>query len=398
MRLIATGLFTACLLTTSAAVASDADRAHALIDEVAKAYRDAPTITDTITLDLDGEQSIMRLRFGQDNKRVQFDVPGYAIMVIDGKLMVTSEAVPNKYMESEIEGTVTEALIATFGSPESIPFHFVMRDNRGMEAYLNSLTFGFLHQPQISGFTPAGDNDSDHHVVSLSDAHGDAFVHIHPETKLIRKIRAELPPIPGMGNEKINVTVTTDPVIADELADAIAFDPGDRTAVDSPDKLVPQMIEVGAAAPDFSLPNLDGEKVTLSDLRGKIVVLDFWATWCIPCIRVLPDVERFAKWAKDEGLPVRVFAVNVWEHRGDTREERTQIASEFWKERGFELENLMDYDDSLINAMAIDSIPTTVVIDPEGRVHEVHVGYTPRIFDMLKQIITAALDEASTEG
>jgi TRAP-type mannitol/chloroaromatic compound transport system permease large subunit len=86
MRLIATGLLTACLLVTSAHAIAGERQAKALLEEVGKAYRNAPTLTDTMTLDLDGERHTMRLRFDKDNKRAQFDVPGYAIMAIDGNL------------------------------------------------------------------------------------------------------------------------------------------------------------------------------------------------------------------------------------------------------------------------------------------------------------------------
>jgi cytochrome c biogenesis protein CcmG, thiol:disulfide interchange protein DsbE len=397
MRLIATGCIAAILTVTASSAASDAEKGRALLEEVGKAYRNAPTITDTITLDLDGEKSTLRLRFDKDNKRVQFDVPGYAIMAIDGNLIVTSDAVPNKYMKAEIEGTLTDTLISIFGSPESMPFHFVMRDNRGIDEYMNSLTLGFLLNPRITGFTPAGTDGSDHHVLSLSDSHANATVHVDPKTYFIHKIRAVLPPIPGMDDNEMVATVSTSPVVGDELAAAITFDPGDREMVDSPDMLVPQMIEVGDAVPDFTLPALKGSEVSLSSLRGNVVVLDFWATWCIPCIRALPDVDRFAQWAKENDLPVKVYAVNVWEHRGETPAKRKEIVREFWGTHNFKIENLFDYDDSFIHKLGIDTIPTTVIIDPNGRVFEVHIGLPmgTSVFDHLKHAVNAALEEAT---
>lgn len=395
MRLIATGTLTFGLLAgfvANSPASADTGPARTAIEEVSKAYRNAPTLTDTITLDLDGDQTMLRLRFDKDNKRVQFDVPGFAVMVIDGELLVTSEAASNKYMKADIDGTITNTLVSVFGSPESIPFHFVMRENLGVDAYLNALTLGFLQNPEISGFIRAGGADQDDHVLMLSDGHGDARVYIDPATNLIRKVHTELPPVSGMGGENVEVVVTTDPVLAEDLSEPIAFDPGNRQQVDSPDKLVPRMIEAGDPAPDFSLPNMDGEEVSLSSLRGNLIVIDFWATWCVPCIRALPEVERFAAWVAEEGLPVKVYAVNVMEHRGNTLEERKEIAGEFWQERGFELENLMDYDDAFINELGINSIPTTLIIDGQGKVYDVHVGYSPQMFDMLKHTVQKAID------
>jgi cytochrome c biogenesis protein CcmG, thiol:disulfide interchange protein DsbE len=381
---------------TATSAASDAEKARALLEEVGKAYRNAPTLTDTITLDLDGEKSTLRLRFDKDNKRVQFDVPAtpsWQSTASDRHQRCRAEQIH----EGRDRRDADRHADLDFGSPESMPFHFVMRENRGIDEYMNSLTLGFLLNPRITGFTPAGTDGSDHHVLSLSDSHANATVHVDPRTYFIHKIRAVLPPIPGMDDNEMVATVSTSPVVADELAAAITFDPGDREMVDSPDMLVPQMIEVGDAVPDFTLPALKGSEVSLSSLRGNVVVLDFWATWCIPCIRALPDVDRFAQWAKENDLPVKVYAVNVWEHRGETPAKRKEIVQEFWGTHNFKIENLFDYDDSFIHKLGIDTIPTTVIIDPNGRVFEVHIGLPmgTSVFDHLKHAVNAALEEAT---
>lgn len=68
-------------------------------------------------------------------------------------------------------------------------------------------------------------------------------------------------------------------------------------------------IKVGAVAPDFSMVLVDGSKVSLADLRGKVVVLNFWATWCVPCRKELPLLDAYYATQKDAGL--RVFAVTT---------------------------------------------------------------------------------------
>jgi len=75
MRLFAIGMLTACLTSAATAAPDDTERARALLEDVGAAYRSAPTLSDTLTLDFDGEQNTMRLRFGKDNARIQFDVP-----------------------------------------------------------------------------------------------------------------------------------------------------------------------------------------------------------------------------------------------------------------------------------------------------------------------------------
>ena len=67
-------------------------------------------------------------------------------------------------------------------------------------------------------------------------------------------------------------------------------------------------LKVGAKAPDFSLETLDGQQVNLSDYKGKKVLLNFWATWCPPCKKEMPDMEKYSKQAGDD---VAILAVNI---------------------------------------------------------------------------------------
>ena len=70
---------------------------------------------------------------------------------------------------------------------------------------------------------------------------------------------------------------------------------------------------LGQPAPDVTLRTLDGGTVRLAGLRGSVVVIDFWATWCVPCWEALEHTEELAAWAKSSGLPVKVFALNTME-------------------------------------------------------------------------------------
>ncbi len=75
----------------------------------------------------------------------------------------------------------------------------------------------------------------------------------------------------------------------------------------------PPLLTAGTTAPNFTAYDKDGNVVKLSDFKGKIVVLDFWATWCGPCMRSLPHTAELARKMADKG--VVVFAVNVWDTR-----------------------------------------------------------------------------------
>src|SRR5262245_56053134 len=75
--------------------------------------------------------------------------------------------------------------------------------------------------------------------------------------------------------------------------------------------------KVGERAADFTLPALDGSQVKLSDLKGSVVVLDFWASWCVPCKKELPALDALARRYAGEGKPVVIVAVNVDKERAN---------------------------------------------------------------------------------
>lgn len=140
---------------------------------------------------------------------------------------------------------------------------------------------------------------------------------------------------------------------------------------------------VGQDAPDFTLARLEGgDEVTLSDLDQRVVVLDFWATWCPPCVEGLPKVQAVHDWAQAAGLPVEVFAVNLQETPDQVRQ--------FLDNHDLDLPVLMDQQGAASDAYGVQAIPTTVII-AYGQVKNVHVGLTPDLEAALKAEIEAAV-------
>ena len=122
---------------------------------------------------------------------------------------------------------------------------------------------------------------------------------------------------------------------------------------------------VGQDAPDFTLPNLAGGETTLSDYTGQVVVLDFWATWCPPCVAALPHL---AELAARKGGPV-VLAVNV----GETPD---QVGA-FLETHDLNLNVPLDADASAAEKYFVTGIPQTVVVGPDGVVRKVLFGFGP---------------------
>ena len=145
-----------------------------------------------------------------------------------------------------------------------------------------------------------------------------------------------------------------------------------------------------AKAPDFTLTNLEGVDVTLSDLLADgPVILDFWATWCKPCIRAFPDLEALTTEYKDRGLTV--VAVSV-----DGPRSRARVAP-FIRSKKYTFEVLYDNQGRVARKYNATTIPRTVLISPDGVVAHATVGYRPSNHDEIEKCLLPLLTGAAAE-
>ncbi len=123
-------------------------------------------------------------------------------------------------------------------------------------------------------------------------------------------------------------------------------------------------VEVGAdgLAPDFSLLNVEGEPVALSDFRGQQVVVNFWGTWCGPCKAELPGLNRFAR--KNPDVVVLGLAVDSGDPP-DLKEAKASLGIPF---------TVLDCTGAVKRQWGVSKVPTTFLVDREGRVKKSHVG------------------------
>ena len=122
----------------------------------------------------------------------------------------------------------------------------------------------------------------------------------------------------------------------------------------------------GFLAPDFSVETLEGDVLTLSDLRGRPVILNFWATWCPPCRAEMPALERVHRELGAEGL--QIVAVNA------TSQDTRAAAADFAAAYGLSFEIGLDSNGEVQRSYLVRALPTTFFIDRQGEIREVVLG------------------------
>ncbi len=135
------------------------------------------------------------------------------------------------------------------------------------------------------------------------------------------------------------------------------------------DALAPQNngVLVNNPAPDFQVQNMDGERLQLADYSGRTLVLNFWQTTCVPCVRELPALADFAAEQAEREGGAAVLAINF--------EETTQMISDFFAENGIGgVPIALDPDSTVRRTYGVQGIPTTFIIAPDGTIRFRHLG------------------------
>ena len=135
------------------------------------------------------------------------------------------------------------------------------------------------------------------------------------------------------------------------------------------ENLPPEEPSIGFRAPDFTLTTLDGVTMKLSDLRGKSVLINFWVTWCVPCMDELPAIENVWSDYQDEGLVV--LSVNR------IQEDELQKVGETVNRFALTYPVLLDEDDFVWESYWVSFMPTSFFIDEQGVIRDIKLGSMP---------------------
>ncbi|WP_405116616.1 redoxin domain-containing protein [Paenibacillus sp. FSL K6-1217] len=137
-------------------------------------------------------------------------------------------------------------------------------------------------------------------------------------------------------------------------------------------------IAEGAAAPDFEVTALSGEKVKLADYRGKRVLLNFWASWCKPCVREMPLLNELHQ---SPDSRIETLFINVGESRG--------TVSEYLNEHRFSFPVAIDVTGTISAAYGVHALPATFIINEEGEISKIRLGEIDD-FSLLQQWLADA--------
>ena len=139
---------------------------------------------------------------------------------------------------------------------------------------------------------------------------------------------------------------------------------------------------VGDTAPVFTFPGLDGKMVSLTDYRGKVVFLNIWATWCLPCREEMPSMEKLYQKLKGEDFEILAVSIDAT---------GAKAVGPFMKEYGLSFPALLDTRGTIQNLYGTTGIPESYIIGREGFVEEIVIGpkdwSTPEVVRFFRELL-----------
>lgn len=149
---------------------------------------------------------------------------------------------------------------------------------------------------------------------------------------------------------------------------AKSVETGASPSIPSADPSLPVAPNIGALAPNFSLTTVDGEQVSLYDLRGKSVMVNYWVTWCVPCIEEMPVLEKLHREYQDQDFVM--LSIN-----GIAQDDLSTVMNTLG-EFGVTFPVVLDKGDEVYNEFQVRFMPTSFFIDQQGVIRHIQLGST----------------------
>jgi outer membrane lipoprotein-sorting protein/peroxiredoxin len=370
----------ACILGLAGAAFAQSTTPKQVMQNIQQAYGKVQSLKATLQIKM-GETFVSSVQFQRPKLfmvRVSQNGKTVYSFTSDGKTFTTYDAQKNSYQQQEV--SADSPLVGGH-------LQFAGFAAMAMEPQYGKMLEGFFQQSfdkaQAKGKKKVGNVPC--HVVELTGKGGTMTLYLGEKDGLVYRMVYKMPD--GDIYEEMVTALQLNPTIQKSV---FAFNPPagakkaepakeDETARDDTNSLK------GAEAPNFTLIDMEGNEVSLNSLRGKVVFLDFWATWCPPCRNSLPHTQALSQHEKTKSGDLVVLAVNA-------REDVDKV-KKFMQDNNYSFRVLLDKDGKVLDSFKVRGIPTFVLIDREGKVAWVQVGFMPGSEKAMEEAVTQALGQ-----
>jgi peroxiredoxin len=370
-------------------------RARETLKSSAHAYQQVVALKDVLTYTVTTPSAVLapktlEITLGARDQ-VALKDPLIEAVAVDGSLFVTKSDAPGKYVVQQYSGDFAKALDAVVGEQgwPMEPLQIAMRLGKGEDAWLTALRFQQLAPLQISGYEKKSDNVGSFDEIHFRADNGWLDADFDSITHFLSRVSFEAHPFGAPKDVFIRVLGECSPKVLANAQGLVTFDPNGKVAVANLASLDAAQLPTGKPAPSIELRNLAGERVSLRQFQGSVVVLDFWASWCAPCWKTLLEAQHLSDWASQSGLRVMVLPIDTME-QFPTEEETRIKATEFFRSQRLSMSSLLDLKGETFRAFGTPGLPSMVIIAADGTVFRYHQGSFPDMIETLKREVKDA--------
>ncbi|MBC7330545.1 redoxin domain-containing protein [bacterium] len=289
-------------------------------------------------------------------------------IVYDGEYIWTYSSTDNEYSKNLVPSQAVQEGIFFF-MPISIALSPICKKTFTSQNFLSTLGKSSLGKTIL--------NKKSAHLITFTDKEDGSVIKIVVDAKEYKVLQVSFIPPGGQGEMIYKVISLQANPSFPEGTFAFTPPPGAKEYVPPKEENLE-----GQLAPDFTLQSLDGKTYKLSDLKGKVVLIDFWATWCPPCQEELPIIEKLHKEFSGKGLVV--LGIN---------DEDKVTLQQFVNQQKLTFTNLLDSEGAVARAYKVTSIPRVILVDKNGKIVKDITGYNPQNEKILKELITKLLGD-----